>query len=90
MGIGWGDGIGRFGGVCGPILGGLLLGNQLSGSATLMVFACILIVSAIIIFFSTDYTKDAQNRYKTEYGLCQRAKYDLKQRNQVFDFAALS
>jgi hypothetical protein len=82
------DGIGRFCGVYGPILGGLLLGNQLSRSAILMVFSCILNVSAIIIF-STDYTKDAKNQYKTEYGLCQIAKYDLKQRNQVFDFAAL-
>jgi AAHS family benzoate transporter-like MFS transporter len=62
LGTGWGYGIGRFGGVCGPILGGLLLGRQFSASATFMVFACIPLISAIIIFFSTDYTKEAQNR----------------------------
>jgi len=65
LGTGWGYGIGRFGGVCGPMLGGLLLGSQFSASATLMVFACIPIVSAIIIFFSTDYTKEAKDRWKT-------------------------
>jgi len=62
LGTGWGYGIGRFGGVCGPILGGFLLGISLSASATFMVFACIPLISAMIIFFSTDYTKEAQNR----------------------------
>jgi MFS transporter, AAHS family, benzoate transport protein len=62
LGTGWGYGIGRFGGVCGPILGGFLLGIPLGASATFMVFACIPLISAIIIFFSADYTKEAQNR----------------------------
>jgi len=62
LGTGWGYGIGRFGGVCGPILGGLLLGSGFSSSQTFMVFAILPVISAIIIFFSTDYTKEAQNR----------------------------
>jgi MFS transporter, AAHS family, benzoate transport protein len=62
LGTGWGYGIGRFGGVCGPILGGFLLDIPLSASTAFMVFACIPLISSVIIFFSTDYTQGAQNR----------------------------
>jgi predicted MFS family arabinose efflux permease len=49
--------MGRFGGVKGTKLGGLLLSYKLSASQTFMVFAIIPFISAILISFSIDLTR---------------------------------
>lgn len=55
-GTGMGYSLGRIGGAIGPMIGALLLTYGFSGSMTLRVFACIPIISAIVISLSTDRT----------------------------------
>lgn len=57
FGTGWGYGIGRIGGTVGPMLGGLLLTFGISGPNALAIFACIPVITAILIWFTTDHTR---------------------------------
>jgi AAHS family benzoate transporter-like MFS transporter len=57
LGTGWGYGIGRIGGTIGPMVGGLLLTFGISGPNALMIFAVIPIITAILVFLTTDQTR---------------------------------
>jgi len=57
FGTGWGYGIGRIGGTVGPMLGGVLLTIGISGPKALLCFACIPVVTAVLVAFTADHTK---------------------------------
>ncbi len=46
-GVGWAMGLGRLGSIVGPLVGGLLIGAQMSMSASFLIFAVPLVISAI-------------------------------------------
>lgn len=51
-GIGWAMGVGRFGAVVGPMLGGVLLGAGASLATVMVVFAVPLVIAAVAALFS--------------------------------------
>lgn len=51
-GIGWAMGVGRFGAVVGPMLGGVLLGAGASLATVMVVFAVPLLIAAVAALFS--------------------------------------
>lgn len=66
-GIGWALGVGRFGGMIGPALGGIILGQHLSLQTNFMIFAIPCIIAAIAIWFVQEkygqvYQEEEQER----------------------------
>lgn len=60
FGAGWSFGIGRIGGTVGPLIGGMLLANNVPVETDFLFFASILIISIIAVSFTTDYTRNPQ------------------------------
>ncbi|MGB5270572.1 MAG: MFS transporter, partial [Eudoraea sp.] len=50
-GLGWAIGIGRFGAVIGPALGGILIGMGLSMAENFLIFSIPAIIAGVITFY---------------------------------------
>lgn len=58
----WGYGVGRIGGIIGPMVGGVLLANQISVPMNFIVFACVPLVSALAVMLTTDRSRVTESK----------------------------
>lgn len=68
-GTSWGYGLGRVGGTLGPMIGGLLLFYKVSVPMNFIVFACLPVISAIVVSFTTDRTIEPVNVELTQLNI---------------------
>jgi AAHS family benzoate transporter-like MFS transporter len=66
----WGYGVGRIGGIIGPMVGGMLLMNQVSVPMNFIAFACILLISTVAVIFTTDRSRFEESRSYNVGSIC--------------------